>query len=234
MVSDSLWLNQPLQEAVFDLRFSTLNDYSIFAGVISELQRDKFKVERMISEDLPVRLPGMIRHRFFNSDKSLFFQTGQDVISVNSVSYSGFHDFLKQIESILELPISRYPEISTLFRLGLTYINKFDNVNDMYSVLSLVPPSNNNDFELVESSSLQLSYSKKEENNIFLSKDITFDFSRSNLMFVINAHEDFPNGSSWDLPSILIWINDAHTLISESFNSLVSKSEKKRRNNNDL
>lgn len=228
MTSDSLWLKQPLQEAVFDLRFSTLNDYSIFAGVISELQRDKFKVERMISGDFPIHVPGMIRHRFFNSDKSLFFQTGQDVISVNSVTYSGFQDFIKQIESILEPSISRYPEISSLFRLGLTYINQFDNVKDMYSVLSLVPPSG--DFALVESSTIQLNYSKKEENNIVLSKNINFDFDQSNLMFIINAHEDFPNGSSLNLPSILNWINEAHTLISESFNSLVSKSEKERRN----
>lgn len=228
MTSDYLWLKQPLQEAVFDLRFSTLNDYSIFAGVISELQRDKFQVERMISGNLPIHVPGMIRHRFFNSDKSLFFQTGQDVISVNSVTYSGFQDFIKQIESILEPSISRYPEISSLFRLGLTYINQFDNVKDMYSVLSLVPPSG--DFALVESSNIQLNYSKKEENDIVLSKNINFDFDQSSLMFVINAHEEFPNGSSWNLPSILNWINEAHTLISESFNSLVSKSEKERRN----
>jgi len=231
MASHAPWRNPPLQEAVFEVRFPPVNDYSIFVGGMAEIKRDRFpEVDRLPADELPpsIVISGAVRHRFSTEDKSLLFQTGQDVISVNAISYSGFAIFAKDIEDILK-SAQNYADIGRVNRLGLRYINRFEKVEDPFQVLNIRPPFF--DFDLSKTAKIQTNYIKQELDNLFLSKSVDFPVADSNLIFDLDAfQQDFDLGSlPWDIKAIVDWADKTHDIVWENFESLVSESERSRR-----
>lgn len=231
MASHAPWRNPPLQEAVFEVRFPPVEDYSIFVGGMAEIKRDRFpKVDRLPADELPpsILVSGAVRHRFTTEDKSLLFQTGQDVISVNAISYSGFAVFARDIEDILKSAQS-YANIGGITRLGLRYVNSFEKVEDPRKVLNILSPFE--DFDLTKTAKIQANYIKREPNNLFLSKNIDFPVADSNLIFDLDAfQQDFdPDNLPWNIKAIIDWAERTHDIVWENFESLVSEVERRRR-----
>jgi len=231
MASHARWRNPPLQEAVFEVRFPPVDDYSIFVGGMAEVKRNRFpKVDRLPADELPpsIMVSGAVRHRFTTEDKGLLFQTGQDVISVNAISYSGFATFSNAIEDILE-SAQNYADIGRVSRLGLRYINRFEKVEDPFQILNI--KSSFLDFDLGKTAKIQTNYIKQENNNLFLSKNVDFPVADSNLIFDLDAfQQDFdPDSLPWDIKSIVDWADKTHDIVWENFESSVSENERSRR-----
>jgi uncharacterized protein (TIGR04255 family) len=231
MASHTPWRNPPLQEAVFEVRFPPVDDYSIFVGGMAEVKRNRFpKVDRLPADELPpsIVVSGAVRHRFTTEDKRLLFQTGQDVISVNAISYFGFATFANDIEDILK-SAQNYADIGRVSRLGLRYINRFEKVENPFQVLNIESPFL--DFDLSKTAKLQANYIKQELNNLFLSKNVDFPVADSNLIFDLDAfQQDFDLDSlPWDIKTIVNWADETHDVVWENFESLVSETEKSRR-----
>jgi uncharacterized protein (TIGR04255 family) len=231
MASHTPWRNPPLQEAVFEVRFPPVDDYSIFVGGMAEVKRNRFpKVDRLPADELPpsIVVSGAVRHRFTTEDKRLLFQTGQDVISVNAISYFGFATFANDIEDILK-SAQNYADIGRVSRLGLRYINRFEKVENPFQVLNIESPFL--DFDISKTAKLQANYIKQELNNLFLSKNVDFPVADSNLIFDLDAfQQDFDLDSlPWDIKTIVNWADETHDVVWENFESLVSETEKSRR-----
>jgi uncharacterized protein (TIGR04255 family) len=231
MASHAPWRNPPLQEAVFEVRFTPVEDYSIFVGGMAEIKRSRFpKVDRLPADELPSSfvVSGAVRHRFTTEDKSLLFQTGQDVISINAIFYSGFTTFVSDIEDILT-SAQKYADIGRLSRLGLRYINRFEKVENPFQVLNLTSPFS--DFDLSKTAKIQINYIKQELNNLFLSKNVEFPVADSNLIFDLDAfQQDFElNSFPWDIKTIVAWADRTHDIVWENFESLISETEKSKR-----
>jgi uncharacterized protein (TIGR04255 family) len=231
MASHARWRNPPLQEAVFEVRFPPVEDYSIFVGGMAEVKRSRFpKVDRLPADELPssILVSGAVRHRFTTDDKGLLFQTGQDVISINAIAYSGFAAFADDIKGILE-SAQNYADIGRITRLGLRYINRFEKVEDPRQILNITSPFS--DFDLTKTAKIQINYIKREENSLFLSKDINFPVADSSLIFDLDAfQQDFdPDDFPWSINSIVDWADETHNAVWKNFESLVSDAERKRR-----
>ncbi|MGF1518367.1 MAG: TIGR04255 family protein [Nodosilinea sp.] len=231
MASHAPWRNPPLQEAVFEVRFPPVDDYSIFVGGMATVKRNRFpKVDRLPADELPpsIMVSGAVRHRFTTEDKGLLFQTGQDVISINAISYSGFATFSNAIEDILE-SAQNYADIGRVSRLGLRYINRFEKVADPFQVLNIKSPFL--DFDLKKTAKIQANYIRQESDNLLLSKNIDFPVADSNLIFDLDAFQQDFNLDSlpWDIRTIVDWADKTHDVVWENFESLVSESERSRR-----
>jgi uncharacterized protein (TIGR04255 family) len=231
MTSHAAWRNPPLQEAIFEVRFPPVNDYSIFVGGMAEVKRARFpEVAQLPAYELPpsIIVSGAVRHRFTTTDKGLLFQTGQDVISINAISYSGFSTFSNDIEDILK-SAQKYADIGQVSRLGLRYVNRFEQVEDPFQVLNIQSPFL--DFEPSKTTKMQTNYIKQELNHLFLSKSIDFPVDESSLIFDLDAFQDTfdPHSLPWNIENIVGWANKAHDTVWESFESLVSKAERARR-----
>lgn len=231
MASHTPWYNPPLQEAVFEVRFPPVEDYSLFAGGMAQIKRDRFpKVDRLPADELPpsILVSGAVRHRFTTDNKKLLFQTGQDVLSVNAISYSGFAVFASDIEDVLK-SAATYADIGRVTRLGLRYINRFEKVKDPRQVLNITSPFS--DFDLAKTARIQANYIKREDRSLFLSKTIDFPVADSNLIFDLDAYQqDFDLDSlPWNIENIVIWADRTHDIVWENFESLISEHERKRR-----
>lgn len=231
MASHAPWRNPPLQEAVFEVRFPPVDDYSIFVGGMAEVKRNRFpKVDRLPADELPpsIMASGAVRHRFTTEDKGLLFQTGQDVISINAISYSGFATFANDIKDILK-SAQAYADIGKVNRLGLRYINRFEKVEDPFQVLNIKSPFL--DFDLSKTAKIQINYIKQELNNLFLSKNVDFPVADSSLIFDLDAfQQDFDLDSlPWDIKTIVDWADKTHDIVWENFESLVSETERSGR-----
>lgn len=223
------WRNPPLREAVFEIRFPTVSDYALFAGGMAVSQQQGFPTtQKLQAVEIPeaFEIEGLVKHRFTSSDGSLLFQTGADVLSVNSVSYKGFDAFLENIEKILTAT-EKFVSLSTLTRLGLRYINMFSDVDHPSSVLNINLPFQNTDISKTQL--LQLREIKKLDNgDNLLNINVQFPVEPKDLILDIDISLNSPQ-QSWSIEMISDWTDKAHDSIWENFKNLISQSEKEVR-----
>lgn len=223
------WRNPPLQEAVFEIRFPSVSDYALFAGGMAISQQQEFPTtQKLQAAEIPeiVELAGLVKHRFISSDESLLFQTGTDVLSVNSVAYKGFVNFLENIGKILTAT-EKFVSLSTLTRLGLRYINRFSNVDYPPSVLNINLPFQNTDISKTQLLQLR-EINKLDDEGTLLSINVQFPVEPKDLILDIDVSLNFPQ-KSWDIEMILDWTHKAHDVIWENFQVLISENEKEVR-----
>lgn len=226
MSSHSPWKNPPLKEALFEVRFPPVNDYAIFVGGMAAALHERFPlIEKLDFADVPVfiQLEGAAKHRFFNEDKTILFQTGVDVISVNVISYSGFTSFQQTIQEVLSCA-AKFVSLETLTRLGVRYINEFDGFKNLFELLNLTPPFS--DFEIDKTDEFFLRYIKKDQPDITVNTTINFMQTNKNSLFLDIDVFCSPSSETWDIATILTWISKAHDSVYERFDNLVSPSEK--------
>ncbi|AVH66734.1 MULTISPECIES: TIGR04255 family protein [unclassified Nostoc] len=220
------WRNPPLQEAVFEIRFPTVSDYALFAGGMAMSQQQEFPTtQKLQAADIPeiVELAGLVKHRFISPDESLLFQTGTDVLSVNSVAYKGFINFLENIRKILTAT-EKFVSLSTLTRLGLRYINRFSNVDYPPSVLNINLPFQNTDISKTQLLQLREINKLDNEGNL-LSINVQFPVEPKDLILDIDISLNSPQ-KSWDIEMILDWTDKAHDVIWDNFQILISENQK--------
>jgi uncharacterized protein (TIGR04255 family) len=227
--SHTPWKKPPLLEAVFEIRFPSVNDYAIFVGGMATVNHDRFPTnEKLPAADFPpfVQVEGVTKHRFFDINKTFIFQTGNDVISVNAVNYSGFSNFLDEIKFVI-IAASSFIDFSKSTRFSLRYINKFSDFDDIFSVLSIKKPFD--DFDKQTTKDIFLRHVQQEGENLFSAINIQFpvpiENSQDNLILDIEAFYSEPS-INLDQESIFRWCEDAHEAIWKKFESLVSNNEK--------
>lgn len=223
------WHNPPLQEAVFEVRFPPVGDYALFAGGMAVSQEQDFPdSEKLPVAEFPeiVQISGLVKHRFISSDKSFLFQTGTDVLSVNSLAYKGFDRFLENIRKIL-IATEKFVDLSTLTRLGLRYINRFSNVSYPPSTLNINLPFQGTDISKTQFLQLQ-EINKIDDEGTLLSVGVQFPVDPQDLILDIDVYLNTPP-TQWNIQMILDWTDKAHDVIWENFQNLVSQKEKEAR-----
>jgi uncharacterized protein (TIGR04255 family) len=223
------WRNAPLQEAVFEIRFPSIGDYALFAGGMAMSQKEGFPTTQKLQVvDIPeiIELAGLVKHRFISQDKSLLFQTGNDVISINSVNYKGFSDFLESIEKILSAA-EKFVGLSNLTKLGLRYINRFPGIENPAAVLNINLPFSNMDVSKTQLLQIQ-EVNKIDEKGTLMSINIQFIAASEDLILDLDVSLNLPQ-DSWDVMTISSWADKAHDIIWDKFQTLISESEKEVR-----
>ncbi|MEM6838753.1 MAG: TIGR04255 family protein [Cyanobacteria bacterium P01_C01_bin.120] len=222
------WQNPPLQEVVFEIRFPPVNDYALFLGEVKSLIKEKFSEPVTLpGSKLPPDFGGVVRHRFLSEDKFTLVQIGTDVASVNSVSYSGFDDFIEDILFVIER-LKDAIKLHEKKRLGLRYINKFETVSSPFETLNIMPPFQS--LEVDNTERIRINHIKKSAFPLLLSVNIEFPIGnqKDELLFDLDAYQlDFSVPNTAD--DFVGWSKTAHDLIWNNFDSLVSQEEKNRR-----
>jgi uncharacterized protein (TIGR04255 family) len=229
------WKNPPILEVIFEIRFQPVDDYAIFVGgmAANNAIKDQYPlVEKLPSSDFPPFSPieGVVRHKFLTIEKTDIFQTGQDVISVNSLNYLGFEKFLKQIKLVVNSANEHIDFSKLAKRVALRYINKFENHNDPSNIFSALTIRNPfDDVDPIKTNEIFLRRVKEEEN-LFLTTNIQYPVVindiQNNLVLDIEA---FCIASSLSRSAILDWCINSHETISRNFLNLVSEKERSLR-----
>jgi len=229
------WKNPPVLEVVFEIRFQPIADYAIFVGGMANSDNIHAQfpiIEKLAGSDFPPFVPieGVVRHKFLTGEKTDIFQTGQDIISVNSLNYLGFDKFLNQIKLVVNSASKFIDFPNTTKRIALRYINKFEDSSehtDIFSALTIENPFD--DFDNIKTTEIFLRQ-VKEEGDLFLTTNIQYPVvinnTKSNLVLDIEA---FCLKGSLNESEILNWCTISHEIISDNFQNLVSDNEKRLR-----
>ena len=125
----------PIIETVFELRFkSSINSNAVFGIIYSALQAQFPKVET-----LPIlQIPEAIRKNDPNlrykpsykiSNDNYIVQIGDEVIAISSnVNYPGWKNYSEVLLNVLT-SLHKIKVIQNIERVGLRYINFFENIN---------------------------------------------------------------------------------------------------------
>lgn len=231
MSSHAPWSKPPIQEVVFEVRFPAVKDYSLFAGGMAMDKKSLFpRVDMLPAQNFPssIKIAGLVRHRFQSKNKELLFQTGSDVISVNAISYSGFDNFVSSIVDVLETA-DNYVQVGNVSRIGLRYINRFDNVENPFKILKLTSPFPN--IDIASTRRIQTNYIQSISNLISRSINIDFPVGESSLIFDVDVSQTNVDEETlpWKIQDFITWIDDAHKSVWSCFDGLVSDDEKRRR-----
>lgn len=125
--------NCPLIEAVVEIRFkSSFPHNAIFGIIYNSLKQDFKEVSNLPILQIPEparRADPNLKYKplYKISNENFVVQIGPDVISISSFpKYAGWKSFSKVILEILE-KIKNLKIISTIERLGIRYVNFFEN-----------------------------------------------------------------------------------------------------------
>ena len=230
MAANSPWKNPPLQEAIFEIRFPPVKDYTLMVAELINQNRELFpEAQTLPVTELPasIIIGGQVRHRFIGKKKDILFQTGPDTLSINVIRYSGFDKFIKSIKNIVNTA-STSIQISDLSQINLRYINRFGNIKDPFSILNIASPFPMADIS--KTRGIQINYTKEENDVTYISTNIVFPVNNLDLILDINAfYTSKLLKKSWDLNSIIEWTNVSHNLVYENFESLIADREKEER-----
>jgi uncharacterized protein (TIGR04255 family) len=224
----SPWKSPAIQEALLEIRFPVTDDYALFLGHMMASLTEQFpSVERTQPQELPpfVKIPGLVLHRFYNFDKSILFQIGPDIVSVNVITYSGFNVFVQSIKDVLFFA-EKYVKLRNLNQLSLRYINKFEEPTGMLSTLNIQVPFD--DVSKSKTLELQIRHVKREGDDVSLSVNVQLPIEQTGVILDLNAFY-ISEGKEWDIEGILDWTDRAHEVIWSNFDALVSEKEKEKR-----
>jgi uncharacterized protein (TIGR04255 family) len=125
--------NPPVKEVVFEIRFSYENTlsyrklYSLFESKLSnEYPRIQETLEGRIDENIPVK--NIVRDRFFSNNEEELINLGKDIISIHTLKYTRFSDFLPKINNVLRI-LKEFSADIKVDRIGLRYITHLRSTN---------------------------------------------------------------------------------------------------------
>ncbi len=214
----------PILDAVFEIRFTTkIHPSAVFGMIYNILQADFPKVENLPILQLPEALRAAdpnfkFKPHYRISNQYFVTQIGTDVLTISSFpEYAGWDRFSKQIFTILE-SIEKASIIDTVLRIGIRYINFFD--NDIFKNIDLKICIGKDDIAYKNTivrteieqksykSSLQVANNVNHNNKLGSIIDID-TFTESNLTNLFQNKEHL--------------ISDAHTKEKELFYSLLKE-----------
>ncbi len=178
----------PILDAAFEIRFTTkIHPSAIFGMIYNVLQDDFPKVENLPILQLPEAVRASdpnfrFKPHFRISNEKFVTQIGPDVLTISSYpKYTGWNEFSQQIFSILDR-IHKAEIINSVIRIGIRYINFFD--NDIFNDIDLKICIGDND----------IAY-----KNTIVRTEIEQDSFKSSLQVANNANHNNKLGSIIDI-----------------------------------
>lgn len=131
----------PILDALFEIRFTPrIHPSAVFGMIYNILQEDFPKVENLPILQLPEAVRAAdpnfkFKPHYRISNQSFVTQIGPDVLTISSFpKYAGWNEFSKQIFRILDR-VEKAGIIDSVIRIGIRYINFFD--NDIFKNIDL-------------------------------------------------------------------------------------------------
>jgi uncharacterized protein (TIGR04255 family) len=125
----------PILEAIVEIRFEPEEpDDAIFGIIYNQFKKSFPEIEKLPILQIPDQFrskdPNLIYKPHYKLIKENYtVQVGPRIFSlVNVKEYSGWDKFLQEIREVFEL-LSKLQVIKEIKRLGLRYVNLFDNLN---------------------------------------------------------------------------------------------------------
>ena len=214
----------PILDALFEIRFTVkIHPSAVFGLIYNALQVDFPKVENLPILQLPEAFRATdpnfkFKPHYRISNEKFATQIGPDVVTISSFpKYAGWDEFSKQIFSILDR-IENVGIVNTVTRIGIRYINFFD--NDIFKDIDLKIYIGEND----------IAY-----KNTIVRTEIEQDSFKSSLQVANNANHNNKLGSIIDIDTFAdselkdffakkeTLISDGHTKEKELFYSLLKE-----------
>jgi uncharacterized protein (TIGR04255 family) len=214
-----------LSEALLEIRFNGAPDLSLLVGKMDTALHEKYPTFVNLNiPDFPTGIPNfdtMVRYRMFSEDKSKLFNLGKGVLSINTVDYSNFANFIAEAKIVLENHRS-ISGVSALSRIGLRYINKISIQNRKYDDLFKI------DFKLPESlKKIEAGFSFQTLGKInmdILSTGFGTEKPFSKETVILDFDYYCEQSISYDLNTIEKWATRAKNIIVENFRSSLTES----------
>lgn len=229
MTGNNPWRNPPLQEAILEVRFPPVEDYTLFVAELTVRNRESFPTTQALpNANMPsnIIISGQVRHRFIGKNKDVIFQVGPDTLSINIIKYSGFDSFKDNISKILDA-LGEAINLEKIEKISLRYINRFSKIQNVFTVLNIVTPFPNHN--TLKTKGIQLGFTVEENSDTYISTNIVFPVDNKDLILDINAFSVSKSTTNWGFESMLEWLNESHNLIYDNFEILVSEKEKEER-----
>jgi len=196
----------PIVDALFEIRFKTnIHRSAVFGMIYNVLKEDFPKVENLpilqLPETILIQDPKFIFKPLYRiSNQSFVVQIGPDVLTISSFpEYLGWKEFSKQIFNILDR-IKEINIINSVLRIGLRYINFFEN-HDIFKDIRL---------------KISLRNKNIENKNTIVRTEIEQNIYKSSLQVANNVSLDNKLGS----------IIDIDTSSAENINTFFNNKEK--------
>jgi uncharacterized protein (TIGR04255 family) len=229
------WRDPPLQEAVFELFFPAVSDYSLFVGNIFNSLRSKFPTSQALpANDFPLipSLPGFVRHRFSDESGEVLFQLGQDLLTVNCLSYTSFDSYSQHIHDVLRAALEHGSPfgLSQATRLGMRYINRFENTDNPVAILQIALPFPSSEDDRLNN--LKVHDTRQlgcNDDGRYLVRSFDFAADEQLLLLDLHVYEVFNTQHDLVIDELMKWTRVAHDTISSNFESLVLNDVKEQR-----
>ena len=223
----------PVQEAVFEIRFASSHWDSASAGQIYEILKSKFPVKKdapplllnlglqdPISAPLPLSAPVM---QAWTADETFLLQFGPRIATANSLLYESWETFTDNVELLVEAFLE-VTNPKNLTRVGVRFINRFEfsedilDISDYLNFAIILPP------HLQQVSKLEFVveslYSLEDHGYLTKSKISTqLEEERTVIILDLECFRDFseqPNGER-----LLVYGNNCHNIVEVIFESFL-------------
>jgi uncharacterized protein (TIGR04255 family) len=228
----------PLVEAIFDLRYNTDVSLEAIRADVQKSLPEFRREERIEGQMLTIQLgpdgkqsiqdsdpqqplPDVILYRFHNPDTNEFIQLGQGIISVNTVGYRDFSNFLSIIKKVVEAHAKiAFP--SGYRRLTLRYINHLslqDNPEKVFDWLAPIPSTWNSRAILQNTQQVVLRVGEDLQNVTIAYPQVNIQTGNHVMVLDIDHHVDFFLPVLPDLTQVYSWIENAHDQVYKTFKS---------------
>ena len=217
-------VKSPISEALIEIRFNPDEslDYSVLLGLLYDKLKHTYNIiedtgSPDFGKDAPKEVNFIPKNRIFSKDKTKLFSLGRGVLSINTLQYSRFSEFSKQINEVLEVHKS-ISQVSNIQRIALRYINKIETTKkreEVFIINHTLP------------SSLQ-----EMESGFNLKSLLKFSDNSMELRFVRNPEAkeyfldlEFFNGQErpYELEEIKEWITQSHKNIYTTFKDCLTE-----------
>jgi uncharacterized protein (TIGR04255 family) len=212
-----------LAEVLLEMRFSGAPDLSLLVGKMdSELHAQYPNFQNLNVPDFPAGIPNfdaIAKYRMLSEDGTKLYNLGKGVLSVNTINYTGFANFISDAKIVLE----KYKEISkinTLNRIGLRYINKIAingrDFHDLFKIDFNIPDS----LKSIEAG-FNYQFLGKKDSDILAARFYTEQPLNKETVFLDFDYYCEQN-TNYDLATIERWATNAKNTINENFKNCLT------------
>lgn len=213
-----------IHEALIEIRFKSneSDDFSLVLGALNQKLKTKYPIHESLDvpdfgKSAPDELNYMVRSRLYSEDKKNLYSLGNGVLSVNTLSYTSFENFLKQIIEVLNKH-KKLSNLEQITRIGMRYINKveFENTpEDVTNIKFDLPKKieekqngfNFQNLSRIGADSLRVQYSQKTN-----SKELSLDYDYF-----------FAGEKKYKIDELKKWMEKAHDNIYDTFIQCLNK-----------
>jgi len=213
---------QYLQEVIFDVRFQSKEDVSLVVGALYEKLKTKYPTfQNMNVPDFPVDIPefgDVVRYRVYTKDRKALYSLGRNVLTVNTLKYTSFTNFFREINEVLTSYLQIAP-IDKTRRLGLRYINNIPLDRELTEIINVevkTPESVRN-----TTNSFQYTITNTTELGE-LTLRITKNKNKNSIVLDLDLYKEQTTEKT--VTDITRWVDDAHTQIYNFFKELLTEN----------